>query len=126
MVCVVDESPAQRRFRRDAHVLAEIGKCLSTQLEPVNVRLPRRLAVEALDAWERTEEDPVGPETPEQMIVRCFAATLGLIGLAVEQAEIADDGDASVSLKPQEVAGALFASEHVADRCVAEDDPEAT
>jgi hypothetical protein len=55
MVRVMDENPAQLRFRRDAHVLAEIGKCLSSQLEPVVVRLPRRLAVEALDAWERTE-----------------------------------------------------------------------
>jgi hypothetical protein len=123
---VVDESPAQRRFRRDTHVLAEIGGCLSSQLEPMVVRLPRRLATEALAAWERTEEDPVGPESPEQTIVRAFAATLAFIGLAVEQTGIAGEDEVSVSLTPQQVAGSVFAAELVADRHLDDRDPEAT
>lgn len=126
MVSIVDTSPAQRRFRRDAHLLAEIGGCLSGQLEPVVVRLPRRLAMEAVAAWDRTEEDPLEPESPEQAIVRAFAATLALIGLAVERADIAGEGDVSVALTPQQVAGSVFAAELSADRMLGEGDPQAT
>jgi hypothetical protein len=122
----MDDSPAQRRFRRDADVLAEIGGCLSGQLEPVVVRLPRRLAADALAAWERTEEDPIGPESPEQEIMRAFAATLALIGLAVEQTDITGEGEVSISLTPQQVAGSVFAAELVTDRGFGEDAPEGT
>lgn len=95
-------------------VLAEIGRHLRTQLGPMTVRLPAELAAQARRAWDRDEEEPVDAEAVEQAVIRSFAATLALVGLAVGQDH--DPGDAVVTLAPQEVAGCLFAAEHVEER----------
>lgn len=109
------ESPAQQRYRQDTVVLAEIGRHLRDRLPPVTVRLPADLAALAQRAWDRDEEESVDTETVEQAVVRSFAATLALIGLAVEQGD--DTGDAVVvTLAPHEIAGCLFAAEHVEER----------
>lgn len=109
----MEETPAQQRYRHDAQVLAEIGRHLTSQLEPATLRLPARLAAKAALAWSRDELDPAGPESGEQAVVRSFAATLALIGLAVEQQHQAGDDDIVVTLAPEQIAGALFAAERV-------------
>lgn len=96
-------------------MLAEIGRHLMAQLKPVTVRLPAELATQAARAWVRDEEEPAGPETVEQAVVRSFAATLALIGMAVGQDRGAEE-DALVTLGPQQVAGCVFAAEHVEER----------
>ena len=109
------ETGAQRRYRADAGVLAEIGGRVAAQVEPVTVRIPRRLAAEAVRAWQRDETEPAGAETAEQAIVRAFAAALALIGVAVEERGTTDGDDVLVSLSPQQIAAALFAFEGVSD-----------
>ncbi|GAA4953882.1 hypothetical protein [Actinoplanes utahensis] len=105
------ETPAQRRYRDDARLLAGIGEQVAAQTGPVTVRLPQEVAEAAVRAWQRDETDPPGPESGEQAYVRAFAASLALIGLAIDEA----DGDVVVTLDPARAAAAVFAHECATD-----------
>jgi hypothetical protein len=57
----------------------------------LTMRLPVRLASQALAAWRRDDDgQPADPESAEQRILRYRAGALALIGLAVEQTGRAD------------------------------------
>ena len=73
------------RYGQDAETLAAIGAALRGQ-SPELVTLPADLADAAVAAWQRDEQEPVGDETPEQRRLRQAAATVALIGLAVQTA----------------------------------------
>ncbi|MDI6105437.1 hypothetical protein QLQ12_43330 [Actinoplanes sp. NEAU-A12] len=122
----MNETPAQRRYRDDAHLLAAIGEHVAAQLPPVTVRLPRDLADAAAAAWDRDETDPPTPETAEQAYVRSFAAALALIGLAVRQDGAASPDGVVVALDPARLAAALFAHECATDDLLRDAQPERT
>jgi hypothetical protein len=111
---IMSETPAQRRYRDDARLLAAIGAHLVGQLPPLTLRLPRETADAAVRAWQRDETGPPEPESGEQGYVRSFASALALIGLEIEQSgkPIGDDGGyVVVTLDPARVAAAVFAHE---------------
>lgn len=87
-------SESQRRYRDQARLLGEIGDILArADLPRVKVRLPRRLAEQAVAAWELDDEGPIDPESYEQRVQRHHAGTLGLIGLGIqERGQWGDDG----------------------------------
>jgi hypothetical protein len=67
----------------------------------VEVRLPRRLAEQAVAAWERDDgEGPLDPETHEQAAQRHRAATLSLIGLTITECGRWRDDEVLVELDP--------------------------
>ncbi|GAA4607144.1 hypothetical protein BJY16_006178 [Actinoplanes octamycinicus] len=105
---------ADARYRQDARLLAQIGEHLAEQLHPVTVRLPARLAAAAAQAWERDEPETAGPESPEQAVVRSFAAAFALLGIAVQESATAGD-EVVVTLRPEQVASALVAAELQSD-----------
>jgi hypothetical protein len=77
----------------DAQKLYEVAQELLPQMTLIEVRITRNIADEAVAAWRR-EEDPgeLTNETDEQRSLRDDAATLALIGMAVEESGI-EDGD---------------------------------
>jgi hypothetical protein len=59
----------------DAEVLAEIGRYLLDHSTKVTVRLPKPLAQQALERWQREDGgQPPASETPEQRATRYKAA----------------------------------------------------
>jgi hypothetical protein len=68
-------------------VLAELGaEFLRAELPKIDIRLPRALAILAVAAWERNDDDGLDEaETPEQYLVRRRAAALALIGLEITE-----------------------------------------
>jgi hypothetical protein len=97
----------------DAEVLAEIGRHVFVQATKVTVRLPKALAEQALESWQREDEDePLASETPEQRAIRHKAATLGLIGLSIESESRSEQDDVLVELDAW----------YIGDACRAADD----
>jgi hypothetical protein len=76
---LIEDDYAQ--WAEDGGVLAQIGRSLSSQLLTVSVSIPRDLAKEAVDSWEREDSGGVvpSPESPGQATIRDRAATLSLI-----------------------------------------------
>jgi hypothetical protein len=93
------------RYGRDAEVLAAIGAALRGQ-SPELVTLPADLADAAVMAWQRDEREPTGAETPEQRRLRTAAATVALIGLAVQSAR---ESGRPLALDPETFAEAVTA-----------------
>lgn len=81
-------------WAKEAALLAQVGQQLFDQPTRVQVRIPRRLADEAVEAWRRDDDDdsPLPAETPAQRETRHRAGTLGLIGLSIEHGGL-DEGD---------------------------------
>lgn len=95
----MDESPATNDHRRQAEILAEIGRTASfgevsavaggrfarwlrrTSRRPptFEVRLPEKLARAAVEAWQQEDEVMPESETPEQREARTRAWALALI-----------------------------------------------
>lgn len=102
------------RWREDAAILADIGALLFDQETVVEVRLPRVLAVAAVAAWQREDDqgdfDP-GAESCEERIVRHRAGTLALIGAALEDRGRADGDEVIVRLDAWFVGDSLNAAD---------------
>lgn len=81
-------------YGADSRTLGETGAiALTLEIPTVEIRLPRSLADKALAAWQRVDEEALpADETPEQRRLRDDAATLALIGAAIE-AESCQDGE---------------------------------
>jgi hypothetical protein len=106
------ETDRQRRYREDAQVLGEIGAVLArADLPRITVRLPSALAQGALEAWQREDEGGPDPESYEQRATRHRAASLGLIGLSIEQSGQADGDEVVVELSPDLIGNALDAAD---------------
>jgi hypothetical protein len=102
------------RYADDALVLGRIGAVLFPQDTKLSVRLPRKLADLAVEAWNRDEPSGSGPvsgETAEQRTVRERAAYLALIGLCIENTAQLDGDDVSCDLDSWYIGGALQAAE---------------
>lgn len=99
------------RYAVDTRTLAAIGEALVGLPAEAPVQLPRYLAMAALAAWEREETDDLPAiETAEQEMLRDHAATLALVGLAMqENADLTRD-PVTVRLMPDLVANALKAA----------------
>lgn len=100
------------QWAQDAQILQGLGSHFLPQCPDFQVRLPRNLADEALAAWQRDDEgDELANESPEQQRIRDQAATLGLIGLAIESTGIADGDDVVFRLGAWIVGNALTAAD---------------
>jgi hypothetical protein len=91
----------RERWNRDAHVLAQIGAELFAQTTRLTVRLPKALADEALDAWNREDvesSDDEREESADEQSDRHRAGSLALIGAAIEKRGAAD-GDEHVTVE---------------------------
>ncbi len=95
----------------DAGSLRELGQHLFYQDLRVELRLPRATADEALAAWQREddEQEPSG-ETAEQRMVRDQAASLALIGLAVDETGIGDGDEVIAKVDAWLIGKALSAA----------------
>jgi hypothetical protein len=108
----MEETERQRRYRKEALVLGEIGMVLArAELPEVTVRLPSALARAALEAWQDDDEGGPDPESDEQRVLRHRAATLSLIGLSVEQRGRTEGDDVLVELSPDLIGRALDAAD---------------
>jgi hypothetical protein len=107
------DSAWQRQYCEDAQQLGELGAALiGVEIPRVAVRIPRTLAEKALAAWQRDADDgPADPETFEQRTQRHRAATLGLIGLAIESSGHWTDDYVVVDLGADLVGAAVAASD---------------
>ena len=113
------ETEEQRRYRRDALALGEIGAhWAKSEMPRVEVRLPRVLAEKAATAWEQDPngEGPLGPEDFEQRLQRHRAATLSLIGLFVVSYGRWDGDELVVKLSADLFGLAVDASDHPTSR----------
>ena len=80
-------------WAEDAQVLQEVGRALYPQIPKVEVRIDHRLADQAVAAWQREEDEgDLQGETAEQQCIRDQAASLALIGLAIDETGL-EDGD---------------------------------
>jgi hypothetical protein len=104
---------AKKRFAADAQLLAKIGSELGSQNFRITVRISKDLAVAAQAAWERDEDDLVGPETAEEQGARWRAGTLALIGMAVDEVGDFQGDDVVVSLSARDISSALDALEEL-------------
>lgn len=110
------ETSWQRLYRENAVITGQIGRALLGQELPrVTVRLPKALADQAVASWQREdyEESNDGPETYEQGVVRGWAGTLSLIGLAITESGRLDGDEVVVDLTSEEIGGAVEASDHL-------------
>ncbi|WP_327584854.1 hypothetical protein OHA25_55555 [Nonomuraea sp. NBC_00507] len=114
-VCM-DGSTAEERFRTDSRHLAEIGRRLSEQLQPVTVRLPAELIGRARAAWLRDEVEELQAEDFEKWLMRSLAGEFALIGLAAAELAESEGGEVVVRLDPRRIAHALFAADLWEDR----------
>lgn len=111
------ESERQRRYREDARLLAEFGEVLAhADLPTIEVRLPRRLAEQAVAAWERDDNEGADPETFEQRVERHRAGTLGLMGLSIINGGRWEADEVVVELGPELIGSALDASDYLPPR----------
>ncbi|MDP4504662.1 hypothetical protein [Nonomuraea turcica] len=113
---MVDGSTAEERFRTDSRHLAEIGRRLSEQLQPVTVLLPAELIGRARAAWLRDEVEELQAEDFEKWLMRSLAGEFALIGLAAADLAESEGGEVVVRLDPRQIAHALFAADLWEDR----------
>ena len=109
------ETETQKTWRGDARVLGEVGAVLLGQSLPqVEVRLPRRLAEQAVAAWERDDGGgPLEPETSEQAARRLLAGTLALIGLSITERGRWEGDEVVVELDPALIGPAVDAADRL-------------
>lgn len=99
------------RYAHDSEVLAAIGTALRKGTPATPVKLPRDLALATLTAWQRDEtEELAQPETPRQAAVRAHAATLALIGLALEDGADLDSDPVTVHIDADLIREAIAAA----------------
>ncbi|HWF52512.1 MAG TPA: hypothetical protein VG294_17855 [Solirubrobacteraceae bacterium] len=110
-----EDTASQQVYRREARILAELGAVLArASLAPIEVRLPRPLAEQAVAAWDREEDEgPLDPESYEQYVQRGRAATLSLIGLCIAQGGRWEDDSVVVDLPPTFVGAACDAADEL-------------
>lgn len=107
---IVSEPEQYARYRADAEFLRAVGRVLRDTAS-TTADLPSPLAEAALAAWSRDEQQPLAPdETAEQRQVRMDAATLALIGLAVENAR---SQGVPVTIHSETLAEAIAAADRV-------------
>jgi hypothetical protein len=100
------------QWTEDGEALAQLGRSLFSQRLKVSVRIPKHLAKEAVDSWERDDSGNLpSPESPAQAAIRDRAATLGLIGLSVQQDGVEDGDEIVVDLEAWNVGNALNAAD---------------
>jgi hypothetical protein len=104
------ESPLIR-YQADEAVLAQIGKAIQRETTVVQVRIPKALADQATAAWERDETENIPDETADESQVRHRAATLALIGLAVQGHGRLDGDSYIVDLDFRQISDALNAAD---------------
>lgn len=104
-----DRIRAAVRYAEDATTLARIGAVLTGQDAGQPVRLPRDLVEIARRAWNRDETGLLDDELPEERSLRHRAATLALIGLALDERGIPDGDHVVVTLDPDIVSDAVRA-----------------
>jgi hypothetical protein len=109
----MENAGSQDLYGRESQILAEIGTALSDADFPnISVRIPRRLAELALEAWNRNYSDaPVGVESVEQRVLRHRAGTLSLIGLSITERGVWDEHGVEVELDPILIGMAVDASD---------------
>jgi hypothetical protein len=108
----VDIDDQYRLWESDAALLAEIGRTLFVQPTRVTVRLPAALAARALAAWQREGSgDQLPDESAAQRITRRRAATVSLIGLAVENQGLAGDKDVVIGFDAWHIGDAFDAAD---------------
>jgi len=97
----------------DGHVLSQIGRSLYSQRRTVTVRIPKLLAVAAVESWERDDSGGAlpSPESPEQSAVRDRGASLALIGLTIQEAGVDEGDEVVVDLDAWFVGNALTAAD---------------
>jgi hypothetical protein len=101
-----------QQWALDADLLAHIGRALFGQPTTIEVRLPRNLADQAVEQWQREGyEGDLPIETPEQRRARHHSGTLGLIGLSIEQNGRAEGDGVVVELDAWYVGDALEAAD---------------
>lgn len=106
----MSEPEQYARYRADAEFLRAVGRVLRDTAS-TTADLPSPLAEAALAAWSRDEQQPLAPdETAEQRQVRMDAATLALIGLAVENAR---SQGVPVTIHSETLAEAIAAADRV-------------
>jgi hypothetical protein len=128
----VDDTPDQQIHRRDAEILAAIGREAEfrevgdrrsgglrrwTQRTPrhrqlVEVHLPEHLARAAVDAWQQRDSEEVAPESesPRARAMRQRAWTLALLGSVVNERGRTDGGEVVVALSGDVVDAAVAAA----------------
>jgi hypothetical protein len=78
----------------------------------LKVRLPRNLADQAVAIWQRSaSEEEIPPETHEQRAIRNRAASVALIGQAIEETGVADGEDVVFTVDAWFVGDALSAAD---------------
>jgi len=127
----VDDSRRQATHRRQAEILAEIGRTArpaeasvaargrlarwsrrrSRHRQTVEVRLPEKLARAAADAWQQADEDAPESETPEQSEARFRAWTLAFIGSIVSERGRREGSEVVVPLRGDVLDEALAAAD---------------
>lgn len=105
-----DRIRAAARYAEDAATLALIGAAMADQDPRQPVRLPRDLVDIARRAWHRDETGIIGDELPEERSLRHRAATLALIGLAVEERGTSEGNHVLVALDADIVSDAIRAA----------------
>jgi hypothetical protein len=103
-------------WEADAALLRILGRQLGAQAPRVRVRLRRDLANQARAAWQRNDPPEGRPgETVEQRIVRDQAASLALIGLAIDESGV-ESGDHVIFDVDASVLGAAVRAAVIEDR----------
>jgi len=106
----IDERIRAAARYADDDALIHIGAALAGQDAKDPVRLPQALARTAQDAWSRDEDTTGAEELLEERELRHRAATLALIGLAVEERGTNEGNHVLVALDPATVADAVHAA----------------
>jgi hypothetical protein len=101
---------ATARYADDSAALTRIGDVLTGQDVNLPVRIPRDLAQAAQRAWSRDEVDLGGDELLEERELRYRAATLALVGMAVETRGTRGGDEVLVALDLDTVDGAARAT----------------
>jgi hypothetical protein len=112
MICGVAYDEELEIWKRDAALLAQIGRLFFDQRTEVRVRIPKVLADEAVAAWERTgSEEELPPESPDQRRIRTDASSAALIGESIKETGMAEGGDVVFTVDAWFVGNALTAAD---------------
>jgi len=104
-----------QRYAEDSVVLAQLGDEFAAAGRRVTIRVPTHLAKQALAAWSRDETEAApASESVEQYLLRHRAATLALIGQAIEDTGRPDGEAVIVELDVVLVGSALDTADELA------------